>query len=58
MRRRGRAKGGLDGGIDVIEKEIRTDLEKKNEIAAVRVRIEGKKITCILTYIWENRKEN
>ena len=60
LRRRGRSKGGLVIAVkkdtEVI-KEIGLDIEKRNKMAAIKIQIEEEEITCIVTYMRENRKE-
>ena len=58
LRRKGRAKAiAVKKDIEVIE-EIGLDIEKKNEMAAIKLKIEEEEITCIVTYMRENRKDN
>ena len=62
QRRRGRAKGGMiiaiREGIEVLEQEIKTDIEEKKELVAIKVKIEGKAVIPILTYTREHRTDN
>ena len=62
LKRRGRVKGGLvlaiRKGIEVLEEEIGNIVEVKKELAAVKLRLDGKDIYYILTYMRENRNDN